>query len=47
LKYQRMKLRKQLFQIAPKKYKKNPEYTADESDMEEDWIIGLRSPMKS
>jgi DNA topoisomerase-1 len=34
-----MKLRKQLFQIAPKKYKKNLEYTADESDMEEDWII--------
>ncbi|GAA5865157.1 hypothetical protein JCM1840_003926 [Sporobolomyces johnsonii] len=38
LKYQRMKLRKQLFAVAdkPKKYKE--EYGADESDLDDEWI---------
>ncbi|GAA6004245.1 DNA topoisomerase 1 [Rhodotorula paludigena] len=39
LKYQRMKLRKQLFAVAdkPKKYKE--EYGDDESDLDDDWIV--------
>lgn len=37
LKYQRMKLRKQLFAI-DSKMKKNPEYAEMESDLEDDWI---------
>lgn len=37
LKYQRMKLRKQLFHL-DSKMKKNPEYADMESDLEDDWI---------
>ena len=36
-KYQRMKLRKQLFNLDPK-MKKKPEYADMESDLEDDWI---------
>ncbi|KAI8883942.1 hypothetical protein K501DRAFT_332972 [Backusella circina FSU 941] len=39
LKYQRMKIRKQLLQLEPNKYKKNLDFNADESDLEEDWIV--------
>ncbi|KAI7898901.1 uncharacterized protein BX663DRAFT_523196 [Cokeromyces recurvatus] len=37
-KYQRMKLRKQLFTLDPK-MKKNPRYAEMESDLEDDWIV--------
>ncbi|WWC91614.1 uncharacterized protein L201_006560 [Kwoniella dendrophila CBS 6074] len=38
LKYQRMKLRLQLFSLDPKMKKKQPELAEDESDMDEDFI---------
>ncbi|KAI9487385.1 MAG: hypothetical protein EXX96DRAFT_553001 [Benjaminiella poitrasii] len=37
-KYQRMKLRKQLFAL-DSKMKKNPQYAEMESDLEDDWIV--------
>ncbi|CDS10066.1 hypothetical protein LRAMOSA02743 [Lichtheimia ramosa] len=37
LKYQRMKIRKQIFELDAK-YKKIPEYAQAESDLEDDWI---------
>ncbi|ORX54550.1 hypothetical protein DM01DRAFT_1335682 [Hesseltinella vesiculosa] len=39
IKYQRMKLRKQLFTAEPSMKKKRPDLTQDESDMEDDWIV--------
>jgi DNA topoisomerase-1 len=38
VKYQRMKLRHQLASVEPKYKKKFPEYAADESDMDEEWV---------
>ena len=38
LKYQRMKLRYQLFHVEPKMKKKHPEYADDESDIDDEWI---------
>ncbi|KAL9556926.1 hypothetical protein MBANPS3_001637 [Mucor bainieri] len=38
LKYQRMKLRKQLYALDPK-MKKKPEYAEMESDLEDEWIV--------
>ncbi|CAO0794038.1 unnamed protein product [Mucor circinelloides] len=38
LKYQRMKLRKQLYALDPK-MKKKPEYADMESDLEDEWIV--------
>ncbi|KAF7727427.1 DNA topoisomerase 1, partial [Apophysomyces ossiformis] len=39
LKYQRMKFRKQIFELDPSMKKKRPELAVDESDIDEDWII--------
>ncbi|KAI8394208.1 uncharacterized protein BYT42DRAFT_488487 [Radiomyces spectabilis] len=39
LKYQRMRLRKQLFQMEPGMKKKRPDLKQDESDLEDDWIV--------
>ncbi|KAG0164574.1 DNA topoisomerase 1 [Apophysomyces sp. BC1034] len=39
LKYQRMKFRKQIFEIDPSIKKKKPELAQDETDMNEEWII--------
>ncbi len=45
LKYERMKLRHALFAI-DSKYKKNKKYTAEESDLDDDWIATHEEQLK-
>lgn len=44
-KYDRMKLRHVLFNIDPR-YKKNPKYAEDESDLDDDWIASYEDQLK-
>ncbi|KAJ7924855.1 DNA topoisomerase I [Mycena leptocephala] len=46
LKYDRMKLRHVLFKM-DKKFKKHEEYIEDESDIDDDWIVGHEEAMKA